>query len=195
MNFHCTATVLLAALFITGSSIDWSYSEEPTSERAFANTPRRVAVDVARDRALTLHKVFAATLDTMHEHYFHTNRSVVPARALEDVFAEISEQSNVEARWISVNTPAMSLGHEPKSDFEKRSAEEIAAGKPSYERIEKGMYRRAGAILLDSGCVSCHVGHFAKPPSTPRFAGLVIGIPISDEIKPRSLEDRRPDID
>jgi hypothetical protein len=120
----------------------------------------------------------------MHEHYFHSNRSVVPARALEDVFGEMAEQSGIEARWISVNTPAMSLGHEPKSNFEKRSSAEIAAGKPSYERIEHGMYRRAEAIALGGSCVGCHMGHFAKPPSTPRFAGLVISIPVDETVKP-----------
>jgi len=181
MTFYRTTTIFTSALIVAGAWVGWIYCEEPASARASAQTSRHVSVAVARDRATTLHKVYVATLDAMHEHYFHTNRSVVPARALEDVFVEIAEQSNIEARWISVNTPAMSLGHEPKSDFDKQSAEAIAAGKSSYERIEKGIYRRAGAILLESGCVGCHIGHFAKPPSTPRFAGLVISIPVIEE--------------
>lgn len=171
---------ILGALLVACFSAEWIHGGEP-SEATAAQASHHVTAAVARDRATTLHRVYSATLDAMHEYYFHTNRSVVPARAMEDVFGEMTEQSGIEARWISVNTPAMSLGHEPKSDFEKRSAAEIAAGKLSYEQIERGMYRRAGAVALGDSCVGCHMGHFAKPPSTPRFAGLVISIPVVDE--------------
>jgi hypothetical protein len=98
----------------------------------------RVSVDVARDRAQLLHRVYAATLDAMHEHYFQANRSVLPARAMEDVFSELADQAEIEARWISVNTPPMSVSHEPSTPFEKEAAQAIAAGKPFFEQIEQG---------------------------------------------------------
>ena len=140
----------------------------------------RVTLEVARDRARLLHGVYASTLDVMHHHYFQTNRAVLPARAMEDVFAEMSEQAKVEARWISVNTPAMSVHHEPGSEFEKKAAEVLGAGKPFHEQVERGTYLRAAPIPLADGCVSCHLGFSKSAGEKPRFAGLVIRIPISD---------------
>jgi hypothetical protein len=117
----------------------------------------------------------------VHHRYFRRDGAVLPARALEDVFARIDRKSGVKANWIAANTPAMSVNHEPKTDFEKKAAEEIAKGKAEYSRVEKGYYLRAGAIPLGSGCVSCHRGLAAGEDKTPRFAGLVIAIPVKDE--------------
>ncbi|MCC7423465.1 MAG: DUF3365 domain-containing protein [Planctomycetaceae bacterium] len=140
----------------------------------------RIAVDTARDRAAQMHRLMVTTLHVMHDHYFHGDRArtTIPARALQDVFAEFGRESHVDARWISVNTKAMSIDHEPADDFEKQAAIELASGKESFERIENGSYRRAGAILLGGGCVSCHTTSFAPPTKIPRYAGLVISIPV-----------------
>lgn len=151
------------------------------SENAAAH---RVSVEVARDRAKVMHDVYAATLEAVHHHYFRGDRDIVPARAMEDIFSEMKRQSKVEARWISVNLKAMSIDHEPKSDFEKRAAKEIAAGKLEVEAVEGGFYRRAGAIPLAGECISCHAGFFRDPPKTPRFAGLVISVPVDADTKP-----------
>ena len=68
------------------------------------------AIASARERAQTMHRIYAATLEVMHDRYFHDER--------------------------------------------------------------------AGAIRLSEGCVSCHTGFFASAPKTPRFAGLVIRVPL-----------------
>ena len=142
---------------------------------------QRVSVAVAKDRAKLMHGIYGATLDVVHHHYFRRDRAVLPARALEDVFAEIDRQSNIQTRWIAVNTPAMSIDHEPGTAFEKKAAEELAAGKAEYVRVEKGYYHRAAPIPLGTGCVGCHTRSFTEPPKTPRLAGLVISIPVTDE--------------
>lgn len=140
-----------------------------------------VTVASARQQAKLMHKVYASTLDMMHHHFFRRDRAVLPARALEDVFADMEKQANVKAKWISVNTKAMSVHHEPQSEFEKKAAAAIAGGKDDYEAVEDGYYLRAGAIPLGSGCISCHTGFFSKSPNTPRFAGLVISVPIKKD--------------
>jgi hypothetical protein len=145
------------------------------------DSEKRVTVADARERAKLMHNIYAATLDSLHHHYFRRDRSVLPARAMEDVFAEMERQSSIKAGWIAVNTKAMSIHHEPKSEFEKQAARAIAAGKSEFEFVEKGVYRRAGAIPLATGCVSCHTGAFDKTPQTQRFVGLVISIPICDK--------------
>jgi hypothetical protein len=135
----------------------------------------------ARENAKLMHNVYASTLDVMHHHFFRNNKAVLPARALEDVFADVEAQSKVKAKWIAVNTKAMSINHEPKSDFEKKAAAAIGAGKSEFEAVEDGYYRRAAAIPLGSGCVTCHTGLFAGTPKTQRFAGLVISVPVKKE--------------
>lgn len=139
----------------------------------------RVSVVVARDRAKLMHDIYVATLDVMHHRYFHRERAVVPARAMEDVFSEMKRQSKVEARWISVNMKAMSVDHEPESDFEKKAAAEIASGKTEVEIVEGGYYRRAGMIPLHGACVNCHGAFFRETSDTPKYAGLVISVPVN----------------
>src|SRR5262245_65028159 len=101
-------------------------AQSPSAEESLA---------AAREKAETMHSLYAATLVVMHDRYFHGERATVPARALEDVFAEIARQSKVEARWISVNTRPMSINHEPKTPFEKQAAKELATGKESLELV------------------------------------------------------------
>lgn len=174
----CLAGFCLAAGIWSGLAI----SMEPSARAEPApDTPKPVSVAVARDRAQLLHGVYSATLDVMHDRYFHGERATVPARALEDVFAEMSRAAKIDARWISVNTRPMSIGHEPKGDFEKQAAKEIAAGKEFYEQIDAGVYRRAAVIPLHDSCVHCHVGLFAEATKTRRFAGLIISMPIADQ--------------
>jgi len=170
---------LTAILCIEASADDPAAPKE--SDSAATTKQDHVTVEVARDRAKLMHKIYKATLDVMHDRYFHADRAVVPARAMEDVFSELERQSNVQARWISVNLKPMSVSHKPETKFEKQAAKEISNGKPDVEIIEDGFYRRVGAIPIGSGCISCHSGFFKNPSKKPKFAGLVISIPIHDE--------------
>lgn len=151
--------------------------------KSSAQEQPRVSVAAAREQAKLMHNIYETTLEVMHKHFFRSERSVLPARAMEDVFSEMSRQSTAQTRWISVNTKAMSIHHEPESDFEKQAAKAITAGKEDFELVEKGYYQRAGRISLGAGCVGCHSQQFSapSPTSTAKFAGLVIRIPVKDE--------------
>lgn len=153
----------------------------PPAETKQPEEEKPLKVDEARRQAKLAHQIYGATLEVMHERYFHDDRAMVPARALEDVFQTIDKQSKIQARWISVNTKPMSINHTPKSEFEKRAAKEIGDGQESVELIADGYYHRASAIPLSAGCVSCHNGFFTASPKTPRFAALVIRMPVKDE--------------
>lgn len=179
----------IAALlsFTFAVKADPTEGEKPAVGSPSANTkpvPKiddkdRVSVEVARDRAKLMHDIYSSTLDVMHHRYFHGEKAAIPARAMEDIFAEMKLQSKSEARWISVNVRAMSIDHEPETEFEKKAAREITAGKKDIEEVEDGYYRRAIAIPLTGGCISCHEGSFRAPSKTSKFAGLVISIPIT----------------
>jgi hypothetical protein len=164
-----------------GDSTDGSKSAGKQVSVEPPDDQNRVSVTAARDCAKLMHSIYAATLDTIHHHYFRSDRSVLPARAMEDVFAEMARQSQVKARWISVNTKAMSIHHEPQNEFERQAAAELAAGKAEFELVENGVYHRAGPIPLGAGCVGCHTKIFASPAKSPRFAGLVISVPVNDD--------------
>lgn len=142
----------------------------------------QVPLSVARDRAKLMHQVYTATLDVMHDRYFHADRAVVPARAMEDVLSNIERDTGARANWISVNLKAMSINHDPSTEFEKHAAKEIAAGKDDVEVVEDGYYRRATPIPLHGGCVSCHAGFSQQQSKKPKFAGLVISIPVMSDV-------------
>jgi hypothetical protein len=137
----------------------------------------------ARERAKLLHDVYTTTLEVMHRHYFRREGAVLPARAMDDVFEEMTGRSGGHANWIAVNTKAMNIDHEPTTTFEKKAAAELAAGKEEYELVTQRVYRRATVIPLHSSCVGCHTKMFSDPPKSPRFAGLVISIPLTVEKK------------
>ena len=141
----------------------------------------RVPVSVARDRARLMHSIYSTTLGVMHDRYFHADRSIVPARAMEDVFSGIEQETGSKANWISVNLKAMSINHEPSTEFEKRAAKEIATGESEVETTEDGYYRRATAIPMTGGCISCHAGVFSQPAKSRKFAALIVSIPVTDE--------------
>ncbi len=189
----CAVAVVTGVLCVTfalcaepaGDVIDRPKDNQKAASDKPPDREHRVSVATARERAKLMHDIYDATLDVMHRHFFRSDRSVLPARAMEDVFAEMAKQSSVQARWISVNTKAMSIHHEPETEFEKLAAKEISGGKAQFELVEKGYYQRAGRIALGSGCVGCHTKLFSSPSTStsasPRFAGLVIRIPVNDE--------------
>ena len=156
-------------------------ASKPAGKQAAASAEEkapRVSLDVARDRAKLLHEVYASMLDVIHRRYFHADRAIVPARAMEDVFSDMERAAHIEARWIVANLKAMSVDHEPETPFEKQAAREITRGKKEVEIVEAGFYRRAVPVPLTADCISCHGGFFRKPSSRPKFAGLVISIPV-----------------
>jgi hypothetical protein len=187
--FALTATVFTGVLAITVTL----YAEPPrdakndvtTSAQAESteksDNAKRVSVEVARQRAKLTHSICSAMLDVIHHQYFRHERSTVPAVAMEDAFPRIADQENVSARWITVNAKVMNIDHEPQDEFEQQAAKAIAAGKPEYESVEKGIYRRAqGISLMNKGCLQCHLG-FGASGRIDRFAGLVIAIEVSGD--------------
>jgi len=154
-------------------------SDEPEAE-----TTPRVSLEVARDRAQLMHDVYASTLDMLHHRYFRADKAIIPARAMEDIFGDIERESDMQARWISVNLPPMNIDHEPETEFEKQAAKKIAAGEESIEIVDEGYYRRVGAISLTGGCISCHGGFFRARSTTQKYAALVISIPIKGDVAP-----------
>ena len=184
----CLAIVLLTISLSFGADEKTSdetsgeASKEVTDEkRPDAEQITRVPLSVARDRAMLMHQIYTTTLDVMHDRYFHADRSVVPARAMEDVFENLERETGSKANWISVNLKAMSINHDPTTEFEKQAARELGLGKPEYESVDNGVYRRATPIPLHGGCVSCHAGFNPKPSKTPKLAGLTISMPVIAE--------------
>ena len=157
-----------------------SSKAESGKEGAATSPERQALVEAARARAELLHKVYASTLDVMHHRYFRHDRATVPARAMEDVFAEMARQVGVEAKWLVVNAKEMSIDHKAKTEFDRRAVRAIASGEGAYEEVEKDWYRRAGAIsLMNKGCLGCHL-QFGSSAKKERFAALVIAVPLKE---------------
>lgn len=151
---------------------------DPDQTDAKKHVPE-LTVDEARRQAKLLHSTYEATLHTVHREYFReSGRTPIPARVLEDVFYWVDEETHGETRWIAVNTDAMSIDHNPKTDFEKEAAKVLATGEEEFEQIDNGMYRRAGAVTLFASCLKCHESSLTQLRSKRRVAGLVINIPV-----------------
>lgn len=174
----CAAVAAVGVVNLANGQPESAGQPNPPRER---NGESRLSLASAKDRADVMHQVYSATLDVMHRHYFHANKSVLPARAMEDVFTDVAKGTQSTARWMSVNTKPMSVDHEPKTDFERQAARAIAAGKSEVTIVEDGYFRRAGAIPLTAGCIACHTGFSNNPGTAPRYAALIISIPVRDE--------------
>ena len=175
------ASVILLISSATLFSQDAKPPASATSQQpavAGPANPENAEITAARERAKLLHDVYSTTLGVIHHHYFHREKSVIPARAMEDVFQEMAGTSGTMANWISVNTKAMSIDHKPRTEFERTAAEEIIAGKEAYELVGKHFYRRAARIPLGTNCIGCHDGLFSTANKTPSWAALVISIPL-----------------
>lgn len=194
MKSYCSLLGLAAVLclsFVSAEDAKPKGKAPSTSEPGVAEAETaeateaipRVSLEVARDRARLMYDIYSATLHTMHQRYFHGDRAVIPARAMQDVFKEMERKNHSQSRWISASLNPMSLDHEPKTKFEKHAAKKIAKGEDFVETIDNGYYRRAGSISLGGGCVNCHAGFFRGTSGAAQFAGLVISIPVKPGAK------------
>ena len=99
--------------------------------------------------------------------------------------AALAQANDGKATWgeqVELPPPTKFDIHEQENyGFEKEAAKELADGKPEFEAIEGGYYRRAGTIPLHEGCLSCHEGLFKPNSKLPRFSGLVISIPVRED--------------
>ncbi len=180
---HRRFEILLAVLglLVVSPGLAVAQPEDPTGSAngnaASSGAANSMTVQAARERAQLLHDVYSATLDVMHHRYFHRDRATVPARALEDVFAEIDRKARIKSSWIAVSGRAMSIDHEPKGEFELAAMKAIRGGQESYEVVDESTFRRVGAIRLSGGCLNCH-GRFGSTSTAKQFAGLVIEVPL-----------------
>ena len=172
-NNHRAYRVLGLVFLLSGvPTFQHARCEEPPE-----NKSTRVSIQDARHRATLLQQVYLSTQDVLHRRYFHGGKTTVPARAMEEVFADIEQQTGSKANWISVTLEPMSIDHQPKSKFEKRASAALKSGKESFESLEDGYYRRAVSVPLSGGCIHCHAGLVSRPPAKP-VAGLVVSIPV-----------------
>ncbi len=154
---------------------------EPQAADAEVGKPEgeRPTIAEARRQAKLLHEVYVTTLHTVHRTYFdEDSRDTIPARAMENVFRDVDRETGGRTRWIAVNTPAMNIDHKPEPGFEKDAARQLAKGDREFEKIEDGVYRRAGAVSLFAGCTKCHLSGIRPQQNVRSVAGLVISIPV-----------------
>ena len=174
------ALVIVASMALTHRVLsDERKIDSPPRSGDQANTaPQQettpgVPLHVARDRAKLLQDVYLSTLDVIHRRYFHGDRAMVPARAMQDIFSDMERQYQAEAEWIAVSLRPMSIDHEPDTTFEREAAKRLRKGEREVEKVDSGYYRRAVAIPLTGGCAGCHDG-FGRQSTRKPFAGLVI---------------------
>ena len=157
-------------------------ADEPAQKSRSSVIPPPTTVVEARARARLLHETIHGSLQVMHRDFFDEDESLfIPSASLEDVFSELSKSYDVDARWLIVDTDVVNVDHQPKDEFEKKAAKELARGKPYFESTEKDRYRYAGPIRLASQCLKCHVKSRTK--TDDRTAGLLISMPLGKRVE------------
>ena len=96
---------IMLAMILFGTQLYAGPKEEPSHD----GDVEKVSLEIARERAKTMHEVYLATLDVIHHRYFQRERTIVPARAMEDIFSEIKKTMGADARWMSVNLDRKSV--------------------------------------------------------------------------------------
>jgi hypothetical protein len=82
-------------------------------------------------------------------------------KVAKDVFAAMNDKGHHDARLVDASGSPLNEANVPKSDFEKRAAEAMQAGKPYYEEVTgEGAERRLLAATIVPAvlprCASCH---------------------------------------
>lgn len=132
----------------------------------------------ARARARLLHEALHGALQVMHRDFFREDEHMeIPSESLADVFRELERSMNVKVSWLAVNAKAMNPAHRASTAFEKKAAEALAGGRESYDAVEEGTYRYAGAINLGNQCLKCHVPD--RRTLEDRKASLLISMPLA----------------
>ncbi len=133
--------------------------------------------DQARRQAEILHTAMHATLQVVHHRYYQEDEGLLlPAATLKEVFAEMEKEHGVKLRWLAVEGQVMNTDHSARDEFEREAVKVLKSGKPKYEQVENGTYRRAGPITLSNHCLKCHVPD--RKSTEDRTAGLIISIPV-----------------
>ncbi len=159
-----------------GTQVDGAASET----RLVTEIARHPAtVDEARERARILHEAFHGALQVMHRDFFREDEKLsLPSRSLEDVFATMAETHQVELHWLAVDANAMSLKHEPKTDFERAAVAALTTGKDEFEQASDDKFQFARSIRLSDSCLKCHAR--SRSNNNNRKAALTITMPIKN---------------
>ena len=175
----CVISGLYLAFLTTSSNGKSPKADTADSSEKADEAADKFTVPEARRQTKLLHDTYIATLHTVHRSYFDKDeREIIPARAMEEVFRQIDAETGGKTRWIAVNTPAMNIDHNPKEGFEKDAAQELKQGKREFERVENGIYLRAGAVSLFASCTKCHLSGLRPQQKVRSLAGLIISMPV-----------------
>lgn len=154
------------------STAEALFAEEPKSEPA-----PLPSIDEAKVRARLLHETVHGALLVMHRDLFREDEGfTLPARSLDDVFAEMKRSHGVEMAWLAVDAKPMDVDHEADDDFEKKAARAIAGGEKEFGLMEGDRYRYAGRIRLASECLKCHLPD--RKSLDDRSAAVTISMPV-----------------
>ena len=173
------AVISLASLTTAQSEERLGISEQKVRAAKSAATPASAVprLEEARRQAQVLHAAMHSTLQLVHHRYYREDEALpIPAAMLKEVFAELEKEQHVKLRWLVVEGQAMNADHQPRDSFENDAVQALKSKSQSFERVEKGVYRRAGPITLTNHCLKCHVPD--RRSTENRIAGLIIAIPI-----------------
>ena len=174
MNFSChTSARTASAVALTLACIAVVIGDDASDVAPVSTT----SVDEARRQAEILHEAMHHTLHVVHHELYREDEGLpIPAEIMKDVFTELEAEKGVSLRWLAVEGQAMNTDHKPRDAFEREAFTALESGEASYEKVDAGVYRRAGRIVLTNHCLKCHVPD--RKDTEDRTAGLIISMPV-----------------
>lgn len=170
---------LIAALPASGDEAAVR-DEATTVQTTDRDTPTVYALQTARIQAASLHAAMHSALRVTHDRFYREDEGLpIPAAAMKEVFEDIQKNRGITLRWLVVEGQAMNTDHTAKTEFEVAAVRAIKSGKPVFEQVKAGVYRRVGPITLSNHCLKCHVPD--RKSLRDRKAGLMISMSISDD--------------
>ena len=132
--------------------------------RGNADEPRRVNADAGAD-AVERTRDQVKMLDDLYKNAVVSITAIYdgpPAiKVAKQVFGAMEKKGWHKARLVDVTGAPLNEANEPKTEFEKRAAEAIKAGKPYYDEVAgEGAERRLLAATIVPAvmkkCATCH---------------------------------------
>ncbi|MEZ6132932.1 MAG: DUF3365 domain-containing protein [Planctomycetaceae bacterium] len=166
-----TWTILLVSL------LNSAFSDDVPSASQAAVQKHPVTLSAAKLQAAALHEAMHSALRVTHDRFYREDEGLpIPAATLKEVFADLKQKQNITLRWLVVEGQAMNTDHVAQDDFEREAVAALKSGRPHLDKVQDGIYRRAGPITLSNHCLKCHVPD--RRSTDDRTAGLLISIPI-----------------
>jgi hypothetical protein len=168
---RCAVGVVLAGVVVGGLG--------RAGRGADAAGPDPAAVERTRETVRMIDDLYKGAVVYITATYVRAQETTPAAKVAQKIFKHMEEKGWHSARLIDVTGSPSNKANVARTDFEKRAAEQIKAGKPYLDEVAsrdgKPVLRAATVVpVVMKQCIACHPGYKEGDP----IGALVYELPI-----------------